>query len=43
MYRNDWDGKNSVTDNQVVNGTYFVLLKFEDGRRFGSYVDVRKD
>ena len=43
MYRNDWDGKNSITDNQVVDGTYFVLLRFEDGRKFGSYVDVRKD
>jgi hypothetical protein len=43
MYRNDWSGKNSTTDNQVVDGTYFVLLRFEDGRKFGSYVDVRKD
>lgn len=43
MYRNDWDGRNSFTGNQVVDGTYFVLLRYEDGRKFGSYVDVRKD
>jgi len=43
MYRNDWDGINSSTGNYVVNGTYFILLQYEDGRQWGQYVDVRND
>lgn len=43
MYENDWDGTNMTTGNAVVNGTYFVLLRYQDGRKYGQYVDVRRD
>ncbi len=43
MYQNDWNGTSMVSGNTVVNGTYFMLLRYQDGRKYGQYVDVRVD
>jgi gliding motility-associated-like protein len=41
-YRNDWNGENSSNE-QLPNGTYFVILKVNDGERtLQGYVDLRR-
>jgi hypothetical protein len=41
-YLNDWNGK-SANEEDLVDGTYFVLLRINETRKLGTYVDIRKD
>lgn len=43
LYKNNWDGKSSITGEPLPDGTYFVLLILGNGRQWGSYVDLRND
>ena len=43
LYRNDWDGRSSVTGDALPDGTYFVLLILGNGRQWGTFVDLRND